>query len=141
MSITLAGQQSEMPCARHMVPVIEAATSWIFHFSMILRDAVAVCGRRVGGSRQASFPVWPPHLRLSKRHNHHVVQNRQPFRLAIIGSGPAGFYGAYRVMSRIENAVVDMFEKLPVPYGLVRFGVAPDHPEVKVRGPLAFQEG
>ncbi|MCJ1434986.1 NADPH-adrenodoxin reductase [Xylographa pallens] len=34
-------------------------------------------------------------------------------------------------MSRIENAIVDMYEKLPVPYGLVRFGVAPDHPEVK----------
>ncbi|MCJ1390161.1 NADPH-adrenodoxin reductase [Xylographa bjoerkii] len=34
-------------------------------------------------------------------------------------------------MSRIENAVVDMYERLPVPYGLVRFGVAPDHPEVK----------
>ncbi|KAI9783771.1 MAG: NADPH-adrenodoxin reductase [Geoglossum umbratile] len=51
--------------------------------------------------------------------------------MAVIGSGPAGFYTAYRVMSRIENAVVDMYEYLPVPYGLVRFGVAPDHPEVK----------
>lgn len=55
-----------------------------------------------------------------------------PFRMAVIGSGPAGFYTAYRVMSRIENAAVDMYEQLPVPYGLVRFGVAPDHPEVKV---------
>ncbi|KAH0538059.1 hypothetical protein FGG08_005321 [Glutinoglossum americanum] len=51
--------------------------------------------------------------------------------MAVIGSGPAGFYTAYRVMSKIENAVVDMYEQLPVPYGLVRFGVAPDHPEVK----------
>ncbi|KAI9778400.1 MAG: NADPH-adrenodoxin reductase [Candelina submexicana] len=51
--------------------------------------------------------------------------------MAVIGSGPAGFYTAYRVMSKIQDAVVDMYELLPVPYGLVRFGVAPDHPEVK----------
>lgn len=59
----------------------------------------------------------------------------RPFRLAIIGSGPAGFYTAYRAMSRIQDVKVDMYEALPVPYGLVRFGVAPDHPEVKVPGP------
>lgn len=52
--------------------------------------------------------------------------------MAVIGSGPAGFYTAYRVMSRIPRAKVDMYEALPVPFGLVRFGVAPDHPEVKV---------
>lgn len=52
--------------------------------------------------------------------------------MAVIGSGPAGFYTAYKVMSKIENAVVDMYEHLPVPFGLVRFGVAPDHPDVKV---------
>ncbi|MCJ1470177.1 NADPH-adrenodoxin reductase [Pseudocyphellaria aurata] len=51
--------------------------------------------------------------------------------MAVIGSGPAGFYTAYKVMANIENAIVDMYEQLPVPYGLVRFGVAPDHPEVK----------
>lgn len=51
--------------------------------------------------------------------------------MAVVGSGPAGFYTAYRVMSKIQNAKVDMYEALPVPFGLVRFGVAPDHPEVK----------
>ncbi|KAI1470827.1 FAD/NAD(P)-binding domain-containing protein [Daldinia caldariorum] len=51
--------------------------------------------------------------------------------MAIVGSGPAGFYTAYRVMSKVPSTKVDMFEALPVPYGLVRFGVAPDHPEVK----------
>ncbi|KAH6856459.1 hypothetical protein B0I37DRAFT_304169 [Chaetomium sp. MPI-CAGE-AT-0009] len=55
----------------------------------------------------------------------------RPFRLAVIGSGPAGFYTAYRAMSKIQDAKVDMYEALPVPFGLVRFGVAPDHPEVK----------
>jgi adrenodoxin-NADP+ reductase len=52
--------------------------------------------------------------------------------MAVLGSGPAGFYTAYKVMSSIANAEVDMYERLPVPYGLVRYGVAPDHPEVKV---------
>ncbi|KAJ8112820.1 hypothetical protein ONZ43_g5303 [Nemania bipapillata] len=51
--------------------------------------------------------------------------------MAVVGSGPAGFYTAYRVMSCVQHAKVDMFEALPVPFGLVRFGVAPDHPEVK----------
>ncbi|PBP22331.1 NADPH-adrenodoxin reductase Arh1, partial [Diplocarpon rosae] len=51
--------------------------------------------------------------------------------MAVIGSGPAGFYTAYKVMSKIGGSMVDMYEQLPVPFGLVRFGVAPDHPEVK----------
>jgi adrenodoxin-NADP+ reductase len=58
---------------------------------------------------------------------------RRPMRLAVIGSGPAGYYSAYRIMKKMPEAYVDMYESLPVPYGLVRFGVAPDHPEVKVR--------
>ena len=73
------------------------------------------------------------------RQNHHVVANGKPFRMAVLGSGPAGFYTAYKVMSSIGNVVVDMYEQLPVPFGLVRFGVAPDHPSVKVcpaRSPL-----
>lgn len=53
-------------------------------------------------------------------------------RMAVIGSGPAGFYTAYRIMSKVPQARVDMYEALPVPFGLVRHGVAPDHPEVKV---------
>ncbi|OIW28474.1 FAD/NAD(P)-binding domain-containing protein [Coniochaeta ligniaria NRRL 30616] len=60
-----------------------------------------------------------------------VSRNGRQFRMAVIGSGPAGFYTAYRVMSRVKGAKVDMYEQLPVPFGLVRFGVAPDHPEVK----------
>ncbi|KAI9142540.1 hypothetical protein BKA69DRAFT_1066886 [Paraphysoderma sedebokerense] len=54
-----------------------------------------------------------------------------PPHFAIVGAGPAGFYTAYRLMKLIENVKIDMYEALPVPYGLVRFGVAPDHPEVK----------
>jgi adrenodoxin-NADP+ reductase len=51
--------------------------------------------------------------------------------LAIIGSGPAGFYTASKVLKHNSSAKIDMYERLPVPYGLVRYGVAPDHPEVK----------
>ncbi|KAI0020538.1 nucleotide-binding domain-containing protein [Xylariomycetidae sp. FL0641] len=60
-----------------------------------------------------------------------AARHDRPFRMAVVGSGPAGFYTAYRVMSKIRQAKIDMFEALPVPFGLVRFGVAPDHPEVK----------
>ncbi|ROT39433.1 nucleotide-binding domain-containing protein [Sodiomyces alkalinus F11] len=62
-----------------------------------------------------------------------------PFRMAIVGSGPAGFYTAQRILSRLPGSRVDMYESLPVPFGLVRFGVAPDHPEVK-NCQLRFEE-
>ncbi|KAJ4289000.1 NADPH-adrenodoxin reductase [Kalmusia sp. IMI 367209] len=55
----------------------------------------------------------------------------KPLRLAIIGSGPAGFYTAHRLMNKVKDARVDMYEQRITPYGLVRYGVAPDHPEVK----------
>ena len=55
-----------------------------------------------------------------------------PARVAIVGAGPAGFYGAGHLLSQSRHAVtVDMFDKLPVPYGLVRSGVAPDHQKIK----------
>ncbi len=53
-------------------------------------------------------------------------------RVAIIGSGPAGFYAAEALLKRADvRADVDMFDRLPTPYGLVRGGVAPDHPKIK----------
>ncbi|KYO31118.1 NADPH:adrenodoxin oxidoreductase, mitochondrial isoform A [Alligator mississippiensis] len=52
-------------------------------------------------------------------------------RICIVGSGPAGFYTAQHLLKHHKLARVDVYEKLPVPFGLVRFGVAPDHPEVK----------
>ncbi|KAI9824439.1 MAG: NADPH-adrenodoxin reductase [Thelocarpon impressellum] len=57
--------------------------------------------------------------------------SRRGPRLAVVGSGPAGFYTASRILSRLDDAVVDMYESLPTPFGLTRYGVAPDHPEVK----------
>jgi len=56
----------------------------------------------------------------------------QPLRVAIIGAGPAGFYSAERLFKETEMVVeVDMFDRLPTPYGLVRNGVAPDHQKIK----------
>uniref|UniRef100_A0A0A1XCN3 NADPH:adrenodoxin oxidoreductase, mitochondrial n=1 Tax=Zeugodacus cucurbitae TaxID=28588 RepID=A0A0A1XCN3_ZEUCU len=52
-------------------------------------------------------------------------------RICIVGAGPAGFYAAQYLLKHISDCAVDIIEKLPVPYGLVRYGVAPDHPEVK----------
>jgi len=53
------------------------------------------------------------------------------FRVAVVGSGPSGFYAAEALLRSGLSLAVDMFERLPVPYGLVRFGVAPDHPKLK----------
>ena len=68
----------------------------------------------------------------TRRNAYSIAQtSRGRLRIAIIGSGPAGFYTAHRLLNKNHDAVIDMYEQLPVPYGLVRFGVAPDHPEVK----------
>ncbi|KAM9774070.1 NADPH:adrenodoxin oxidoreductase, mitochondrial isoform X1 [Syngnathus typhle] len=52
-------------------------------------------------------------------------------KVCVVGSGPAGFYTAQQLMKARQDVEVDIYERLPVPFGLVRFGVAPDHPEVK----------
>jgi ferredoxin--NADP+ reductase len=58
-----------------------------------------------------------------------------PIRIAVVGSGPAGFYTAGHLLKVAEaggrEIDVDMFERLPTPWGLVRSGVAPDHPKIK----------
>jgi ferredoxin--NADP+ reductase len=52
--------------------------------------------------------------------------------VAVIGSGPAGFYTAEAVLKAFgDDVCVDLIDKLPVPYGLIRFGVAPDHQSIK----------
>jgi len=51
--------------------------------------------------------------------------------VGIVGSGPAGFYTAQQILKSHEDALVDVYERLPVPFGLARFGIAPDHPETK----------
>jgi ferredoxin--NADP+ reductase len=61
-----------------------------------------------------------------------IGSEEKPLRVAIVGSGPAGFYTAEHILRHEgTHAEVDMFDRLPTPYGLVRFGVAPDHPKIK----------
>ena len=52
-------------------------------------------------------------------------------RVAVVGSGPAGFYAAAALLASDLDVEVDVIERLPTPWGLVRLGVAPDHPNIK----------
>ncbi len=56
------------------------------------------------------------------------------YRVAIIGAGPAGYFAAQALQNSQSEDLrfsIDMIEKLPTPWGLVRSGVAPDHPKIK----------
>jgi len=56
------------------------------------------------------------------------------YKVAIVGAGPAGYFAA-QALNNISDSdhsfAIDMFERLPTPWGLVRSGVAPDHPKIK----------
>jgi adrenodoxin-NADP+ reductase len=98
-------------------------------------------GRFSRTSLVATPPFLPPPRSLARqaRSQSTSTPTSRPLKLAIIGAGPSGFYTASRILSGIpldspggKDVVVHMYERLPTPYGLVRYGVAPDHPEVKV---------
>ena len=56
----------------------------------------------------------------------------EPLRVAVVGAGPAGFYAAGALLASEDPPVeVDLIDRLPTPWGLVRLGVAPDHPNIK----------
>lgn len=54
-----------------------------------------------------------------------------PISVAIVGSGPAGFYTADAILKTFADANIDILDRLPTPFGLIRFGVAPDHQSTK----------
>ncbi len=54
-----------------------------------------------------------------------------PLKVAIVGSGPSGYYAVDALLKSETPVEISMFERLPIPYGLVRSGVAPDHPKLK----------
>ena len=56
---------------------------------------------------------------------------QRPLRVAIVGSGPAGIYAADALMKSGREVSIDILERLPAPFGLIRYGVAPDHPRIK----------
>jgi ferredoxin/flavodoxin---NADP+ reductase len=59
------------------------------------------------------------------------VSSPANLRVAVVGSGPAGFYAASALLAADLDVDVDLIERLPTPWGLVRLGVAPDHPNIK----------
>lgn len=62
-----------------------------------------------------------------------TVPGRELLHVCVVGSGPAGFYTADKMLKGHECAQVDIIDRLPTPFGLVRSGVAPDHPETKLQ--------
>jgi adrenodoxin-NADP+ reductase len=52
-------------------------------------------------------------------------------RVCIVGSGPAGLYTAHRLLKSNPSIKIDILESLPFPFGLLRYGVAPDHPQLQ----------
>ncbi|MGY5764118.1 FAD-dependent oxidoreductase [Brachybacterium sp. DNPG3] len=65
------------------------------------------------------------------------MTSSQPFRLAVIGAGPAGVYAAETLLRSAPvksgdlEVKIDLFDRFPAPFGLIRYGVAPDHPRIK----------
>ncbi len=66
-----------------------------------------------------------------------MTDSNRPLRVAVVGAGPAGIY-ASDILSKadlsgtgFDGVGIDLFERLPAPFGLVRYGVAPDHPRIK----------
>ena len=63
---------------------------------------------------------------------HPIGTPERPLGVAIVGAGPAGFYAAEALTKQQDVTTrVDLFERLPAPFGLVRYGVAPDHQKIK----------
>lgn len=59
------------------------------------------------------------------------LPDQRPYRVAVIGSGPSGLYTAEALLEADPDVHVDVIDRLPAPYGLVRYGVAPDHLKMK----------
>ncbi|WP_182112072.1 MULTISPECIES: FAD-dependent oxidoreductase [unclassified Actinotalea] len=59
------------------------------------------------------------------------MSSTRPLRVAVVGAGPAGIYAADILSKSDLDVSIDLFERLPAPFGLVRYGVAPDHPRIK----------
>lgn len=60
-----------------------------------------------------------------------MFDSSNPLRVLVIGAGPSGFYTAEALLKDLKDVSVDLIDRLPTPYGLVRYGVAPDHQKIK----------
>ncbi|KAJ2514189.1 NADPH-adrenodoxin reductase [Coemansia sp. RSA 2049] len=107
-----------------------------------MASVALLCPRRIWCAREAARSVVG--LRGRRGHATDTSTHTSPLseesreggskHVAIVGGGAAGFYTAARLLAKTQGSnkvLVDIFEQLPTPHGLVRYGVAPDHPEVK----------
>lgn len=60
-----------------------------------------------------------------------MAQSHAPLRVAIVGAGPSGFFAAEALQKAVSELQIDLYDRLLTPYGLVRGGVAPDHPKIR----------
>jgi ferredoxin/flavodoxin---NADP+ reductase len=60
-----------------------------------------------------------------------MFDSTHPLRVLVVGAGPSGFYTAESLLKDLQDVSVDLIDRLPTPYGLVRYGVAPDHQKIK----------
>jgi ferredoxin/flavodoxin---NADP+ reductase len=60
-----------------------------------------------------------------------MFDSTNPLRVLVVGAGPSGFYTAEALLKDLQDVSVDLIDRLPTPYGLVRYGVAPDHQKIK----------
>lgn len=60
-----------------------------------------------------------------------MAAGSRALRIAIVGAGPAGIYTANALNESGVDVPIDLFERMPAPFGLIRYGVAPDHPRIK----------
>jgi ferredoxin/flavodoxin---NADP+ reductase len=81
-------------------------------------------------------PVWSPLRAARHEQKARVLRPHHRYHIVIVGSGPSGFFAAASLLKAADasdeiDLAVDMLEMLPTPWGLVRSGVAPDHPKIK----------
>ena len=62
---------------------------------------------------------------------HVMTSHADPLKIAIVGSGPSGFYAVEALLQSGPDVEIDLYDRIPVPFGLVRYGVAPDHQKLK----------
>lgn len=96
------------------------------------------CGPRRSARHTLHYPTsrsptvcWAAHTGCICSRNETAPMPRRMLNVAVVGAGPAGVFTADILRQQGLPTRVDLFERLPVPFGLVRYGVAPDHPRIK----------
>src|SRR5919106_765655 len=88
-------------------------------------------GRPSGAGRRRQAPAAKDPATCPRSEGALSVSTTRPLRVAVVGAGPAGIYAADILSKTDLDVSIDLFERLPAPFGLVRYGVAPDHPRIK----------